>query len=70
MQLTLKPTDEFEFVDGRRTRLWKGNDQDGTDVHAYLCVVQPQTHDPKRLQRFDRALQELSPSKRAGAMRV
>ncbi len=59
MLLTLRPTSKMVQVDGTRCRLWAGTDADGTDVHAYIAAVSPQTYDPERLESFDRTLEVL-----------
>jgi hypothetical protein len=59
VKLTLEPTDKIQNVDGIPCRIWKGIDDAGTPLLAWVRFVQPQTHDPARLKAFEQKLQEL-----------
>lgn len=39
MKITLEATGEFEGVNGTRTRIWKGSDENGLEVIAYIAMV-------------------------------
>lgn len=59
MRLTLEPTDQFETIGGQLCRRWEGSDEDGTPVHAWVQMVQPQTHNEYRLRSFEEKLARL-----------
>lgn len=67
MKLSIEPTAECTSIEGQPCRVWTGVDENGTEVKVWVRTVQPQTHDPVRLEAFDRELQELPPL-RAGAI--
>jgi hypothetical protein len=64
MKLTLEPTDRFETIDGRPHRVWKGTNETGTPVLAYVRAVSPQTHDEAAIAAFDRELLALPQPRR------
>ncbi len=64
MKLSLEPTDEIERVNGTLCRKWKGTTDLGTPVMAWIAIIQPQTHEPERLQEFEEQLRELPPARR------
>lgn len=64
MKLTLEPTDRFETINGQPHRIWKGANEAGTPVLAYIRAVSPQTHDEAALAAFDRELRALPPARR------
>lgn len=59
MQLTLDPTAEITTVDGTPCRVWTGTDAAGTEVRAWVAVVQPQTDDAVHLAAFEAELRAL-----------
>jgi hypothetical protein len=59
MKITLEPTGIVERVQGTPCRKWIGATDTGTPVHAWIAVVQPQTHDAAALAEFERALREV-----------
>lgn len=59
MRLTLTPTAEIARVNGTECRVWTGRNEAGTEVRAWIAVVQPQTHDEARCAAFEAALREL-----------
>jgi hypothetical protein len=63
MKLKLSPTSTVATIAGTatRARLWKGTDELGTPVHAYVLAVSPQTNDPERTAPFDRELEPADP---------
>lgn len=61
MKLTIESTGDSLMIDGAPHRLWQGQDERGTPVHVYVRAVSPQTHDPARLEAFDRELKALPP---------
>lgn len=69
MQLTLSPTTRIEKIDGAPCRVWKGVDQDGVEIIAWIRMVSPQTHDADVNAVFAEKLQAL-PTPRAGAMSI
>ena len=58
MRLTLTPTAEI-------ARVRTGTNEAGTEVRAWIAVVQPQTHDEARCAAFAAALRELPRPNRA-----
>jgi hypothetical protein len=47
-------------------RLWKGTDMNGTEVHAWVAVVQPQTHDPVRSKPYLDSLKDMGFENKSG----
>jgi hypothetical protein len=64
MQLTLKPTDRIQTIEGTPCRLWEGTTEKGVPVHAYIRCVSPQTHDAEAIAVFDAELKALPPARR------
>lgn len=60
MQIHMEPTSTITIVNGAPCRLWLGVTEDGTPVHCHVATVSPQTHDPERLEAFDRALKDVT----------
>ncbi len=58
MKITIEPTATIEMVNGTMCRLWTGETDKGVPMHAYIAVVQPQTHDAEAIADFERALIE------------
>lgn len=64
MKLTIEATDTIDTVDGKvRARIWRGQTESGVPVKAWICVVQPQTHDAEALAQFKRELSEVKASR-------
>lgn len=59
MKLTITPTAEFATVNGAPCRIWTGTDDAGTEIRAWIAVVQPQTHDEGLLAAFEAELRAL-----------
>ena len=59
MKLNLEPTGRIETVEGTPCRIWTGTTDGGVPVHAYIAVIQPQTHDPDAIATFEAALEEV-----------
>lgn len=59
MKITLEATGTVERVQGTPCRKWIGATDSGTPVHAWIAIVQPQTHDAAALAAFERALCEV-----------
>jgi hypothetical protein len=59
MKLTLEPTNELQTVDGVPCRVWRGRDEGGTWVLAWVRTVQPQTADAAKLAAFESELMSL-----------
>ena len=66
MKLTLTPSEEHMSINGTECRIWTGHDEYGTEVKAWIATVSPQTHDPARLETFDRELKALPPLRPTG----
>ena len=64
MMLSLEATDTFERVQGVECRVWKGTSGTGVPVHAWIPVIQPQTHDTAQLIVFDLELRSLPKARR------
>lgn len=39
MKLTLEPTSKLVYLDGVKTRVWEGTDEENVPVHAYIVLV-------------------------------
>lgn len=59
MKITLEPTGIIERVQGVECRKWIGATGTGTPVHAWIAVVEPQTHVLEELEEFDRSFREV-----------
>ena len=60
MKITLAPTNVIDSIAGSvRARVWEGQTDDGVAVKAWVCFVQPQTHDEKVHARFAAELREV-----------
>ncbi|NWG24565.1 MAG: hypothetical protein HXY30_09185 [Pseudorhodoplanes sp.] len=59
MKITLEATGTVERVQGTPCRKWIGATDAGTKVHAWIAIVQPQTHDAAALAAFERELSEV-----------
>lgn len=64
MKLTLEATDRFETINGQPHRIWKGSNEAGTPVLAYIRAVSPQTHDETLIAAFDAELKALPAPRR------
>lgn len=65
MKIELEPTNEFQDVNGGRTRIWKGVTDKGVPVLAWIACVSPQTHDAEANEQFARELREVKSEHRA-----
>ncbi len=59
MKIELEPTNEFQDVNGARTRIWSGKTDKGVPVKAWIATVSPQTHDEAANEAFVRELKEV-----------
>jgi hypothetical protein len=64
MKLTISPTTVIELIEGVPCRRWEGVSDAGTPVHAWVRMLQPQTHDEAALAAFERELKALPPVER------
>jgi hypothetical protein len=65
MKITIETTDVIDTAQGGpvRARIWKGETDSGVPVKAWVCIVQPQTHDAEALAQFERELREVEASR-------
>lgn len=59
MNIVLAPTTVIERVQGVECRRWIGETDAGTHVHAWIALLQPQTHDAAALAVFEAQLKEV-----------
>lgn len=57
--LTLTPTPTMRRINGEPAREWRGYDDQGVEVVAYIRNVSPQTDDDGVNAKYARVLQEL-----------
>jgi|GEM_PF-5822578 len=58
MKLTLEPTDKVRKLNGEDVREWRGVDEEGVEVIAYIAAVSAQTHDEAVQKRYSEALMD------------
>jgi hypothetical protein len=56
MKITLEPTSKIVHINSVPARVWEGQTISGTPVMAVVCLMQPQTIDPRLLEEFERNL--------------
>lgn len=59
MKLTIEPTRLVQRIEGASCRIWKGADENGTEVEVWVRMLSPLTHDAALLEAFERELTEL-----------
>lgn len=64
MILTIKPTPEFQQIEGQPHRVWEGTTDKGVPVHVYVRAVEARTHDEAELKVFELELRALPPAQK------
>lgn len=59
MKITIEPTQIVRIVDGVEHREWRGVDDKGVAVVAFVRAVAPQTHDLHTAERYRKALVDI-----------
>ncbi|NBV42867.1 hypothetical protein EBR96_08900 [bacterium] len=65
MKITLEPTGSIRPINGHPAREWRGEDEHGVPVVAFIIALSPQTHDADVNARFARELKDLGHAEQA-----